>query len=74
MGLAKAVFRPLHGFLGMPLEALDYFHEPVLHDATVATRDLAEMGLSCPRLSDYVSTLVAFYRKERDRVRREAMI
>jgi thioester reductase-like protein len=74
MGVAKVVFRPVRGLFGMPVEALDYFDEPVLHDATAATRDLAELGVRCPRLADYAPTLVAFYRKERDRVRREAMI
>ena len=74
MSLAKAALRPIHGLIGMPLEALDYFTDPVRHDATEATRDLAALGLRCPRLADYVPALVAFYRAERDRVRREAMI
>lgn len=74
MAVAKAAFRPIHGWLGMPLESLDYFDDPVRHDATIATRDLGAMGLTCPRLPDYVPTLVRFYRAERDRVRREAMI
>ena len=74
MALAKAALRPLHGLLGMPLEALDYFTDPVRHDATLATRDLAAFGLHCPRLADYVPVLVDFYQRERDRVRRSAMI
>jgi thioester reductase-like protein len=74
MGVAKAAFLPIHGLIGMPLEALDYFSDPVRHDATVATRDLGALGLSCPRLADYTDALVRFYRAERDRVRREAMV
>jgi thioester reductase-like protein len=74
MAVAKAAFRPIHGWLGMPLESLDYFDDPVRHDATLATRDLRKMGLSCPRLPDYVPALVRFYRTERDRVRRQAMV
>jgi thioester reductase-like protein len=74
MAVAKAALWPVHGFLGMPLEALDYFDDPVRHDATVATRDLGALGISCPRLPDYTPALVAFYRAERDRVRREAMV
>jgi thioester reductase-like protein len=74
LALAKAAFRPIHRLFGMPMEALDYFTDPVRHDATVATRDLAALGLRCPRFPDYVPALLAFYRRERDRVRREAMI
>lgn len=74
MVVAKAAFRPIHGLIGMPLEALDYFSDPVRHDATVALRDLGALGLSCPHLADYTQALVAFYRAERDHVRREAMI
>jgi uncharacterized protein YbjT (DUF2867 family) len=74
LGLAKTVFRPLHRLFGLPVEALDYFDEPVRHDAALATRHLSAAGLTCPRLPDYVDRLVAYYRAERDRVRREAMI
>jgi thioester reductase-like protein len=74
MAVAKAALWPIHGLLGMPLEALDYYDDPVRHDATQATKDLGAMGITCPRLEDYLPALVAFYRAERDRVRREAMI
>lgn len=74
MALAKAAFLPVHRLIGMPLEALDYFTDPVRHDATEATRDLGALGITCPRFADYVQVLVDFYRAERDRVRREAMI
>jgi thioester reductase-like protein len=76
MGIAKALFGPVpvQRFFGMPKEALDYFDDPVRHDATLATRDLGELGISCPRLADYVTHLVAFYRSHREGVRRGAMI
>jgi thioester reductase-like protein len=74
LALAKLAFLPIHRLIAMPLEALDYFDDPVRHDATEATRDLKALGLACPRLADYVPVLVEFYRIEHDRVRREAMI
>ena len=74
LALAKLALRPLHRRIGLPLESLDYFDDPVRHDATEATRDLGALGIHCPRLEDYLPALVAFYRAERDRVRREAMI
>jgi thioester reductase-like protein len=76
MSWAKALFapRPVQRFFGMPQQALDYFDDPVRHDTTEATRDLAELGIECPRLADYIPRLVAFYRAHRDSVRREAMI
>jgi hypothetical protein len=76
MTVAKALFtpRPVQRFFGMPVESLDYFDDPVRHDATEATKDLAALGIACPRLEDYVPKLVAFYRDHRDTVRREAMV
>ncbi len=58
----------------MPAQALDYFDDAVRHDATQATKDLAELGVECPHLADYVPTLVAFYRQHKDTVRQSAMI
>jgi thioester reductase-like protein len=74
--VARALFapKPVERFFGMPRQALDYFDDPVRHDATQATADLSALGITCPRLRDYVPALVSFYRTERDRVRREAMI
>jgi thioester reductase-like protein len=73
VGLAKAAVRPLRGWLGLPVEALDYFDDQVRHDAAIATADLGRLGVACPRLPEYVPRLVSFFRAERDRVRREAM-
>jgi thioester reductase-like protein len=76
MAVAKAFFapKPVQRFFGMPLQALDYFDDPVRHDTTQATQDLGELGIECPRLADYMPRLVAFYRSHRETVRREAMI
>jgi thioester reductase-like protein len=74
--LARVLFspKPVERFFGMPRQALDYFDDPVRHDATQATADLAALGIACPRLEDYVAVLVEFYRARRDEVRREAMV
>lgn len=76
LGVARAlVGNPLaQAFLGMPRESLDYFDNPCRYDTTEATRDLQEQGIRCPRFSDYAPALVAFYKKMRGEVRREAMI
>ncbi len=76
MAVAKAFFapRPVQRFFGMPVQALDYFDDPVRHDTAQASKDLGELGIECPRLADYLPRLVAFYRAHRDTVRKEAMI
>ena len=66
--------KPVQRFFGLPLQALDYFDDPVRHDTTQATKDLAALGIECPRLADYLPRLVTFYRAHRDEVRREAMV
>ncbi len=74
--VARAFFapRPVQRFFGMPAEALDYFDDPVRHDTAVASQDLAELGIECPRLADYLPRLVEFYRAHRDGVRSAAMV
>jgi len=76
LGAAKAAFSvgPLQRFFGMPKETLDYFDHPCRYDASNALRDLGTAGVVCPHLADYAPTLIAFYRKEKERVRRKAMI
>ena len=76
LAMAKAFFAPkrVQTFFGLPKEALDYFDDPVLHDASQATRELAALGIACPSLADYVPRLVDFYRRHRETVRRSAMI
>ena len=76
MTVAKAFFapKPVQRFFGMPVQALDYFDDPVRHDTTQASKDLGELGIECPRLADYLPRLVGFYRAHRHEVRREAMV
>ena len=64
---------PVRRWLGMPIQALDYFDHPCTYDAARATADLAPLGVACPRFADYVDPLVAFYLAHRGQVRREAM-
>jgi thioester reductase-like protein len=74
--LARACFAPasVQRYFGMQREALDYFDDAVRHDTTQATRDLAPLGVSCPRIADYVPRLIEFYRAHREDVRRTAMV
>ena len=74
--VARAFFSPspVQRFFGMPVQALDYFDDPVRHDTEVASHDLGELGIECPALADYIPQLVAFYREHRDGVRSEAMV
>jgi thioester reductase-like protein len=76
MAVAKALFAPMpvQRFFGMPVQALDYFDDPVRHDTTQAAQDLGELGIECPRLAEYIPRLVAFYRSHKETVRKEAMI
>ncbi len=76
LAVAKALVgpSPVQRFFGMPVQALDYFDNPCRYDSTEATRELGELGLSCPRLPDYAARLVEFYRARRNEVRRQAMI
>jgi thioester reductase-like protein len=74
-GVARALLSPgpVRRYLGMPIQALDYFDHPCAYDAAQATADLGMLGVACPRFADYVDRLVAFYRTHRGQVRREAM-
>ena len=74
--VARGLFapKPVQRYFGVPVEVLDYFEHDCRYDTTQASRDLAGLGVSCPRLPDYVSRLVAFYRAHRGDVRRTAMI
>jgi thioester reductase-like protein len=75
LAVARACFapRPVQRFFGMPQQAIDYFQDAVRHDTAQASRDLGTLGVECPRLSDYLPRLIAFYRSHHDAVRREAM-
>jgi thioester reductase-like protein len=73
--LARACLAParIQRYFGITTQALEYFHDPVRHDTTQATRDLGALGLKCPRLADYLPQLIAFYRRHRSDVRQHAM-
>jgi thioester reductase-like protein len=66
--------RPIQRFLGLPVESLDYFDNPCQYDASHATKDLARLGISCPRFADYAPKLVEFWKQKKTEVRRTAMI
>jgi thioester reductase-like protein len=76
LGLAKLLLSPpaVQRALGVPVQTLDYFDHACAYDCSVATRDLAPLGIACPRFPDYVLRLIEFYRSRRDQVRREAMV
>jgi len=76
LGLARLLLSPriVQRWLGMPVQALDYFDPPCRYEAGVTVAELARQGLRCPRFADYVGTLVSFYREHRGEVRRTAMV
>ncbi|HET7745951.1 MAG TPA: SDR family oxidoreductase, partial [Vicinamibacteria bacterium] len=76
LALARAAFAPraVQSLFGMPRETLDYFDHPCRYDTTIATADLAALGIRCPRFSDYAPRLVEFYRANKGKVRRAAMV
>lgn len=49
--------------MGIPSNAIDYFAHPTFYDTTNATRDLAQLGIRCPRLADFFHHLVDFQRR-----------
>src|SRR3954452_24067194 len=49
-------------FGGAPRESIVYLNHPVRYDTRVATEALSRNGLRCPRVDEYVGTLVRFYR------------
>ena len=66
VGVAKAAIDWLPGverLMGIPSPAIDYFAHPTFYDTTNATRDLAVLGLRCPRLADYFHLLVDFQKR-----------
>jgi thioester reductase-like protein len=76
LGMARLLLspRPVQRWLGLPVQALDYFDPPCRYDASRSVEALAALGLRCPRFADYVSRLVRFYREQRHAVRRTAMV
>jgi len=48
--------------LRIPSAAVNYFTHPTTYDTTNAQRDLADSGISVPRLTDYLPRLIEFAR------------
>lgn len=51
---------------GVPREALTYFNYDAHFDTTQATAALADAGLPCPHLSDYLDDIVDFFLRHPD--------
>ena len=52
--------------MGIPPPSVDYFIHPTFYDTTNADRDLAALGILCPKLADYMPHLVEFMRAHPD--------
>ena len=60
--------------LGLIPESIAYFGHRCRYDASQARADLATLGLSCPQVETYIDTIVVFFRANRGRVRKTAMV
>ena len=60
--------------LGLIPESIKYFGHRCRYDASQAKADLASLGLSCPAVETYIDVIVRFFRANRDRVRKTAMV
>ena len=71
----RAVSIPLvRSTLGLIPESIAYFGHRCRYDASQAKADLATLGLVCPAVETYIDTIVSFFRANRDRVRKTAMV
>ncbi len=69
LNVAKSAIEYVPGvyhLLGIPASAVDYFIHPTFYDTTHADRDLAALGIRCPKLADYMPHLVEFMRAHPD--------
>ena len=60
--------------LGLIPESIAYFGHRCSYDASQAKADLATLGLGCPPVESYIDRIVAFFRANRDSVRKTAMV
>ncbi|MBK5255964.1 MAG: SDR family oxidoreductase [Vicinamibacteria bacterium] len=60
--------------LGLIPESIAYFGHRCRYDASQAKTDLETLGLSCPPVETYIDNIVRFFRSNRDRVRKTAMV
>lgn len=75
LSMARRLLSPrfLQKALGMPAASLPYFDHPVHYSTSNCERDLQGTGVACPKLVDYLPTVVDFFLRNRKRVRKEAM-
>ncbi len=52
---------PLRRALGLPRQLLDYFNHPAIYDSSNTRAALADSGIVCPPLADYVDVLCRFF-------------
>lgn len=60
--------------LGLIPESIAYFGQRCRYDASQAKADLQTLGLACPAPETYIDVIVRFFRANRDRVRKTAMV
>jgi thioester reductase-like protein len=60
--------------LGLIPESIAYFGHRCRYDASQAKADLATLGLGCPPMESYIDVIVSFFRANRDRIRKTAMV
>lgn len=53
-------------WLGVEVEAMDYFIYQSSYDASQAIKDLKDAGIYCPPIEDTLSAMVHYYRKYKD--------
>ncbi len=66
VAIAKAAIDWVPGVervMGIPSSAIDYFAHPTYYDTSNATRDLAPLGIRCPKFLDILPTLVDFLKR-----------
>ena len=74
--IAKAAIEWVPGVervMGIPSNAIDYFAHPTYYETAHATRDLAPLGIRCPKILDILPTLVDFLKRYPE-IGSEAMI
>ena len=62
----------VYRLMQIPSSIIDYFVHPTFYDTANADADLAEPGIRCPRLADYLPRLVDFM-KAHPEIHSEAM-
>lgn len=71
---AAVSLAPVRSALGLIPESIAYFGHRCRYDASQAKTDLQSLGLTCPPVESYIDNIVSFFRANRDRVRKTAMV